>query len=223
MDTDRRLVVELSNVYHYTDRGEQVFNDLSLRIPHGRSAVVVGSAGSGKTSLVDLIIGFKFPGGGSVTVLGESVRKGRRRAVRRIRRKIGGVGGRFGLVPSLTVAENITLPLVIGNERRRVLHERLFAALTNLALLQKADVYPSSLTRVESWLVMYARASVANQPLIIIDEPAAGLDSRTFLRVIEYLVKAAIGGTSMVILTSDPLPLEIPNTDYYMLEGGKLK
>jgi ABC-type ATPase involved in cell division len=217
-----KVVVELNNVSLESDRGGRVFNNLSFRLEAGRSAVITGSAGSGKSSMADLLIGLRFAQSGSVELFGEVVKPRRKRAIKRIRRKIGGVGGIFSLVPSFTVAENITYPLVLANERRKVLKERLRKMLVEFSLLNRAADYPGNLTRVEKTLVQFARASIAHQPLMIIDEPLAGLDRETYERIFEHLITVSLSGRSMVVLTSEIPSRQLPNTDYYQIAGGVL-
>ena len=125
-------------------------------------------------------------------------------------------------MPSMTVAENIVFPLVISGLKKRSRQERLLKMLTEFSLLKKAGDYPGTLTRVEHTLVQFARASVANQPLIIIDEPSAGLDQATAQRVFEYLVKVSLSGRSMVILSSEPLTQKLPNSEHYEIKNGVL-
>lgn len=215
-------IVKLENVFMKNDRGGQVFQDLNLTLESGRSAIITGSAGSGKTSLVELLIGRRFAESGTVTVFDRVLRKGRKRVVKKVRRKIGGVGGVFGLLPSLTVAENITLPMVLAAARKKLQQERLLKMLSEFSLLKQAGEYPPNLTRVENYLVQFARASIANQPLIIIDEPSAGLDGKTYQRIFEYLIKVSLSGRSMIILTSEIPPQEIPGSNFYQLENGAL-
>ena len=215
-------IIELHNVELRNDRGGFVFRDLNFKLDPGKSAVISGPAGSGKTSLVEMLIGLRFPEFGSVEVFGELVSSRSRRVIKRVRRKIGGVGGPFGLVPSYTVAENITLPLVLAGQEGKLRKQRLREVLTDFSLLNQAGEYPDSLTRVESTLTQFARASVAHQPLLLIDEPYAGLDRPTFERIHEYLVKVIASGRSMVILSSEYLPVEIPETKFYQLSSGTL-
>lgn len=215
-------VVELNNVFVRSDRSGHIFRDLNLTVQAEESVVITGAAGSGKTSLADLLLGRRFAESGSVEVFGRQIAPGKKRVIRRARQRIGGVGGPFALVPALTVAENITLPLVIAGNRRRILRERLLNVLTEFSLLNQAAEYPDRLTRVEHTLVQFARASVANQPLLIIDEPAAGLDRKTLRRVFEYLVKIALSGRSMIILTASELPRELPNTRQFEIANGTL-
>ncbi len=101
------VLVELNNVYLKSDRGGQVFRDLSFTLKAGRSAVITGAAGSGKTSLAELLVGLQPVQSGSVEVMGQTIKPEKARTIKQVRRKIGGVGGIFGLMPSLTAAENI--------------------------------------------------------------------------------------------------------------------
>jgi len=216
-------IVELKDVFLRNDRGGHVFRDLNLTIKVGRSAVITGAAGSGKTSLSELLIGLRFAESGLVILFDEVLKKGKKRIIKRVRKKIGGVGGVFGLLPSLTVAENITLPMVISGVRKKIQQERLLKLLSEFSLLKQAGEYPPNLTRVESYLVQFARASIAGQPLIIIDEPSAGLDRKTYQRIFEYLVKVSLSGRSMIILTSEVPSQQIPETDCYQIENGALE
>ena len=217
-----RTLIELNNVYLRSDRGGQVFQDLCLLLKAGRSAIITGSTGSGKTTLVELLIGQRWAQSGSVEVMGQVLKSGRSGSVKRIRRSIGGVGGVFGLIPALAVAENITVPLILAGERRKVRRERLLKVLGEFSLLKLASAYPQTLTRVENILVQFARASIAHQPLMLIDEPLAGLEKTTYRRVLDYLAAASLSGRSLVILASDNLVEQLPNADHYQLADGKL-
>lgn len=216
-------IVSLKNVCLRADRGGYVFRDLNLVLKRGRSIVVVGGAGSGKTTLADLLLGIRFAESGEVRLFGKEIKKRSRRTIRKIRTRIGGVGGRFDLVPSLTVADNIRLPLVIGSARKRMVKERLRKVLSEFHLLKLAGKYPHELTRVEHTLAQFARACVHNQPLMLIDEPMAGLDTNTYMRVAESLVREALAGRSMVILMSQEPATTIPNTEVVQLSGGVLE
>lgn len=216
-------VVQLDNVFLTSDRGETIFSNLDFRLESGESAIVVGSAGSGKTCLVELLVGKRAANEGSVEVFGQNVRPRARRRLSRIRRKIGGVGGIYGLVPAYTVAQNVVFPLILNGERRRVRRERLMKTLAEFSLLKQAGEYPSDLTRVEHTMAQFARASIANQPMLLVDEPLAGLDTQTYDRMFEYLLKVSASGRSMIIVTSDEPTRKLPNTTVYHIEEGRLQ
>lgn len=216
-------VVQLSGIHLRTDRGGFVFRDLDLTIEAGQSVILIGPSGSGKTALAELLIGLRWPEKGEVRMFGTLLQRRHRRDLRNVRRKTGGVGGPFGLVPSLTVAENISLPMILAAERKKVQRERLLKMLSEFSLLKLAGRYPNSLTRVENTLVQFARAAIANQPLIIIDEPSAGLDPATYQRVSEFLVQIALSGRSMLMLVSHEPPGVIPNSRICRLHNGVLE
>jgi len=214
-------VIELRDVSLRTDRGQILFRELDFVLEAGQSAVIYGGSGSGKTLLAEMLVGMRFPVEGTVSVLGYELKPHRRSRIRKVRRRVGGVGGPFGLVPSLTVAENIALPMVIQAERRRVQRERLFKMLSEFSLLKLAGKYPDHLTRVENTLVQLARAFVAAQPLVIIDEPSAGLDPDTYARVFDFLTTGTVSGCSLLMLVSQAPPGKLPNSrDYHLVNGA---
>jgi ABC-type ATPase involved in cell division len=217
-----KIVVQFDNVYLNTDHGHEVFRDLTFSLRAGRTAYITGPAGSGKTSLIRMIIGDRMPQSGAVEVLGEVWRWKSRRQRQRVRRKIGGVGGVFDLMPSLTAAENIALPLIISGQPKRLRQEKLLRVLSEFSLLKLSNVYPDRLTRVERTLVQFARAAVNDQPLLLIDEPTAGLDRTTYDRLVDYMYKVSQSGRSMVIVSSEVPSRELPNSDYYEIVNGAL-
>ena len=210
-------VIELTDIHLRADRGGFVFRGLNLTVESGQSAVIIGPSGSGKSTLAELLIGLRRADQGRVCLFGRELKK--HRHFRRARRLIGGVGGPFALVPSLTVAENICLPLVLNAEQRKVQREQLFRILSEFSLLKLAGKYPNHLTRVENTLVQFARAAIANQPLMLIDEPSAGLDPASYQRVVEFLVRMAVSGRSLLILASQPPPGEIPGARAWFLRN----
>jgi putative ABC transport system ATP-binding protein len=217
------VLVELTDVHLKPDRGGWLFRDLSLTVTAGETVVIVGASGSGKTLLGELLLGMRFADQGTVRLFGEEMRPRRKRLIQRARRRIGGIGGPFGLMPMLTVAENIGMPLVIAAERKKTQRERLLRMLSEFSLLKVANDYPQHITRVENYLAQVARAAVANQPLLIIDEPSAGLDVTNYERVLEFLVKVAVSGRAMILLVSAPPPTAMPNARTLLLRNGSLE
>jgi putative ABC transport system ATP-binding protein len=212
----------MHNVELKSDRGTPVFKGLSLTVGAGGAAIIAGPSGSGKSSLLDLVLGRRFAASGSVEIFGKVLTPRGKRKIKGIRRRIGGVGGPFGLIPTLTVADNVLLPLVIAGERPSMQKERLFKTLSELSLLSHASDYPGRLTRVQYTLVQVARSTIANQPLVLIDEPSAGLDQETSAQVFEYLFRVAVSGRSLIIVCSELPPHELPNSRRYRLADGVL-
>jgi putative ABC transport system ATP-binding protein len=215
------MLVELTGIQLQSDRREPIFSDLNFQLKAGNSAIIVGEAGSGKTSLIELLIGKRWANGGFVEVLGQVLKRGKVSVVRKVRRGIGGVGGIFGLIPTLTVADNILLPLILIGSPRKTRRDRLLRVLSEFSLLKQANAYPQSLTRVERTLAEFARASIAHQPLMLIDEPLAGLDRKTYGRILDFLKAASLSGRSMIIVTAEGLSEPLPNTTTYQISSGK--
>ena len=215
-------IVDLANVALRSRSGGSIFRDLNLVLKPGCSVIITGPAGSGKSSLADLILGRRKPESGSVEVFSHQISPRKRRRLQKIRSGIGGVGGVFELLPLLTVAANIELPLIIAGERKKTRQDSLRRSLSEFSLLNQADLFPRQLTRVENMMAQLARASVASQPLMIIDEPMAGLDAKTYERVLDYLFNVAVSGRSMIILSSEPPSRTLPQTDVRALIDGAL-
>jgi ABC-type lipoprotein export system ATPase subunit len=222
MAAETQYLVELRNVVVRSDRGDSVFKDVTLLLEPGASVVISGGSGSGKSSLLDIILGRKQPEAGSVEVFGKMVARAGSHRLRDMRRRIGGVGGPFALIPTMTIAENILLPLIIAGERVTAQKERLVKTLSELGLISHSNEYPSQLTRVQTTLAQIARSTIANQPLVLIDEPSAGLDQATSAQVFEYLFKVAASGRSLIIVSSEQPVAELPNSRRLRLEGGVL-
>lgn len=221
--SDEKIIVELNNVFLKSSRGYEVFRDLNFKLIAGHSAIIHGTAGSGKSSFIEMIIGKQFAESGSVEVFGNLIKPRKKNLIKKNRRKIGGVGGIFSLVPSYTVAENIAFPLILSGARRKYRNERLSEILTEFSLLKQAKELPANLTRVENMLVQFARASVAHQPLLIIDEPLAGLDQKTYQKLYDYMFKLAVSGLSLIIVSSEELENSLPNCRSYQISDGVLK
>ena len=216
-------LIDIQHLKVKNERGDFIFTDLCLNLQPGQSVIITGPAGSGKTTIAELLVGLRYPMEGTMELFGESIKLGRRRQMRKFRRKIGGVGGPWGLIPSMTVTENILLPLVIAGERPKTQRDRLRRMLNEFGLSKVSNQRPANLTRVENTLCQIARASIANQPLVVLDEPSAGLDTPTYQHVCEFMVKASVSGRSMLVLSSELPPQEIPGSVHHRIVNGRLE
>jgi putative ABC transport system ATP-binding protein len=193
--------------------------DLSLR--DGTLTVVHGRSGSGKTTLLNMIGGLDRPTRGRVWVDGEEISaKGEDELVGLRRDKIGFVFQSFGLVPILTAAENIEVPLrlrkVDPDERGRRVRE----LLELVGLAGRANHRPYELSGGEQQRVAICRA-LANRPrLLIADEPTAQLDSGNALTIMELARElVASEGVSAVVATHDPLLLDVADEIIELHDG----
>ncbi len=185
--------VRLEHVTHVYAGSEeaaavQVLNDVSLDIAPGDFAVLRGASGSGKSTILNLIGAVDRPTSGRV-FLGEletSATSETRLTMLR-RTSIGFVFQQFNLIPTLTVFENVALPLSLAKANRRDIDSRARAMLERVGLAHRAAHYPNELSGGEMQRVAIGRAVIHRPPLIIADEPTGNLDSKSGVSVLELL------------------------------------
>jgi putative ABC transport system ATP-binding protein len=185
--------------------------DVTLALPEQELCVVHGRSGSGKTTLLNMIGGLDRPSAGSVRVDGREVSSLPEEALVDYRREtVGFVFQSFGLIPILTAAENVEVPLRLRRLEPSERVERARELLRLVDLSDRANHRPQELSGGEQQRVAIARA-LANEPrLLIADEPTAQLDSqraRTVMAVLRKLVDER--GVSVVVATHDPLLIEM--------------
>jgi putative ABC transport system ATP-binding protein len=194
---------------------------VDVGIGRGELTVVHGRSGSGKTTLLNMIGGLDRPTRGRVWVDGAEVSAmGEDELVRLRREKIGFVFQAFGLVPILTAAENIEVPLRLRNEHPGTRTKRVAELLELVGLGGRARHRPYELSGGEQQRVAIVRA-LANRPkLLIADEPTGQLDSsnaRTIMEVIRELVRSE--GVSAIVATHDPLLLDVADRVVELRDG----
>jgi putative ABC transport system ATP-binding protein len=181
--------------------------DVTLALPARELTVVHGRSGSGKTTLLNMIGGLDRPSSGRVTVDGVEVSSLPEEALVGYRREtVGFVFQSFGLIPILTAAENVEIPLRLRRLEPTERGDRVHDLLRLVDLSDRANHRPQELSGGEQQRVAIARA-LANEPrLLIADEPTAQLDSqrgRTIMAVMRKLVDER--GVSVIVATHDPL------------------
>lgn len=184
--------------------GERVvFRNLSAGIRRGETVALLGRSGSGKSTLLNLIGGIDLPTAGEVILDGTSLTglSEQRRTMFR-RRHIGLVFQSFNLIPTLTVMENLLLPLELNGRSGGPAHAAALNLLERVGLADRAGTSPDRLSSGEQQRVAVARALVHDPFLLLADEPTGSLDAETGLRVLELLVGLARNdGRTMVVVT----------------------
>jgi putative ABC transport system ATP-binding protein len=202
-------LIELRNLTKSYDEGNRqrtVLCDTSVSIGRGELAVLIGRSGSGKSTLLNLLSGIDQPSSGEVVIDGVAISSLSERNRTLFRRdRIGFVFQFFNLIPTLTVEENLLLPLEL---KGRVTPERRRAALDLLAEVGLADrgaSYPDRLSGGEQQRVAVARALAHDPLLVLADEPTGNLDLETGLQVLEILDRLTRrAGKTMVMVTHSP-------------------
>jgi putative ABC transport system ATP-binding protein len=177
---------------------------VTLEIVAGEYVAIVGPSGCGKSTLLHLIGVVDQPTSGSVTVSGERVDRMRDADATRFRlRNIGFVFQRFYLMPALSAAENVELPMAEAGVNRGDRRARARELLAYVGLASRADHRPSQMSGGEQQRVAIARA-LANRPaLLLADEPTGELDAATGADVIALLARLNDDGTTVVVVTHD--------------------
>ncbi len=200
---NRVRVDNLAKVYTSGDSRQVVFESLSFDVERGEVVALLGASGSGKTTLLNLISGIDSPDRGSVQLDGVDVHalvEPERTLLRR--RHIGFVFQFFNLIPTLTVGENVALPLELLGTADRAAQQRAAGLLQEVGLDGLASRYPETLSGGEQQRAAIARALSHQPDLLLADEPTGNLDEDTGARVIALLTGLARRqGTTMLLVT----------------------
>ncbi len=191
---DARLVTlrKLSKVYHEGDRTHSVFHNIDLDIHQGTFTVLLGRSGSGKSTLLNLISGIDLPTAGEVIVYTDQgevnlTRLSERERTLFRRQHIGFVFQFFNLIPTLTVEENLLLPLELNGRAGPAGRARALELLEAVELADRVHSFPDRLSGGEQQRVAIARALVHDPLLLLADEPTGNLDIETGRSVLELL------------------------------------
>ncbi len=198
------LVVEdLHKIYEGPQGGLEALQGISFTAPTGDFLAVRGPSGCGKSTLLHILGAMDRPSGGSVRLRGRELSglKPEELAVFR-RRHVGFVFQSFNLLPTLTVAENVCLPLTLDGRPEAEARDRAAALLERVGLAGRADYLPAQLSGGEMQRVAVARAVAAEPDLLLADEPTGNLDSANGQAVMELLADLnAQSGLTVVLAT----------------------
>lgn len=194
----------ITRTFHMGDQTVYALNDINLRIDSGEYVSIMGPSGSGKSTLLNIIGLLDQPNGGRYELDGRPVTDLTEIEQACIRReKIGFVFQSFHLVPRLTAAENIELPLILGGISAEQRQARVQAALQAFELLQRAQHRPAELSGGQRQRVAIARATIMQPSVILADEPTGNLDHQIGAEVMVLLENLHHAGTTLIIVTHD--------------------
>ncbi len=201
------MMIELQNICRYFQVGDETvhaLDNVSLKIQQGDYISVMGPSGSGKSTLLNMLGLLDQADSGSyqfeereLTTLSEEQRAQFRRE------KIGFIFQSFHLIPRLTAAENIGLPLTLAGITPAIRRSRVKQALKSLDMLDRAGHRPAQLSGGQQQRVAIARAMIMHPPLLLADEPTGNLDSHSGREVIRTLETLNADGVTLIVVTHD--------------------
>ncbi|MEU9138970.1 ABC transporter ATP-binding protein [Streptomyces sp. NPDC048404] len=216
------LAVELRGVRRQYGRGKGAVHALGgvdLALSRGTFTAVMGPSGSGKSTFLQCAAGLDRPSAGSVRLGGTEITGLRENQLTELRRsRVGFVFQAFNLLPSLTVEENVLLPMRLAGQRRD--RRRAAQVLARVGLADKAGRRPGELSGGQQQRVAIARALIAGPDVIFADEPTGALDSTTAAEVLGLLRHAVDTlGATVVMVTHDPTAATWADRVLFLADG----
>jgi cell division transport system ATP-binding protein len=216
-------VINFDNVSkQYKNSNTPALDDINLNIEQGDFVFLVGQSGSGKSSLLRLLLKEEKPTSGTVTVDGINVAKLPNRKVPAFRRTMGIVFQDFRLLPGKTVFDNVAFGMEVIGKSKKEIQQRIPALLDLVGLEEKAHRLPSELSGGEQQRVALARAFVNQPKLLLADEPTGNLDPSTSVGIMKLLDRINRTGTTVVMATHDVAIVDQMRKRIVQMENGKI-
>ena len=201
-------LIEIHDLYKIYNEGLEsevrALDGVSLSIDYGEFVAIVGSSGSGKSTMMNILGCLDVPTRGEYTLDDIPIAHRTERELADIRsRKISFIFQGYNLIPSLSVWQNVALPMTYQGVKPAQRQQRAMDALEAVGITAKADSRPGQLSGGQQQRVAIARAIATASPIIMADEPTGALDSRTGQHVLEILRELNREGTTVILITHD--------------------
>jgi putative ABC transport system ATP-binding protein len=200
-------MIQLENIHRYFQVGEQTvhaLNDISLAINKGEYISVMGPSGSGKSTLLNVIALLDKPSSGRYLLNSQDVTQRSDDELAKVRREnIGFVFQFFHLIPRLSAAENIEMPMILAGIAVKERKQRVAQALASVNLQDRARHRPDQLSGGQLQRVAIARAMIMRPEILLADEPTGNLDRKSGMEIIELLENLNQQGVTLMIITHD--------------------
>ena len=212
----------------YIDRNKEevtVLKGLNLQIKQGDMVAIMGPSGSGKTTLLNLLSGIDRPNNGRVSVEGQNLSDMNKEQMALFRRRrLGLVFQDFNLIESLTVKENILLPMILEKRSAEEQDVQIKKILKILGLEDTQNKYITEISGGQKQRVAICRALINNPAIIFADEPTGNLDSKSTKEVMDYFVRINHEiGTSILMVTHDTFAASYCNKAVLLKDGSFMK
>lgn len=215
-------IENLCKIYGKDETKVNALNNISFDVDEGEFIAVIGPSGSGKSTLLHTIAGLEKPTSGSVYFYDKSIYGMKPKDLTILRReKIGIIYQFYNLIPTLTVKENITLPLEL--DRKEVDENKLNNILKFLNIENRVNHLPNELSGGQQQKVAIARALIINPTIILADEPTGNLDINSSNEIIKLLKKANKEYNQTIIMITHNLDIAKEANKIIEIEDGKIK
>jgi cell division transport system ATP-binding protein len=196
--------------------------DVSFVIEKGEFVFVVGASGSGKSTIVRLLLKELEPTRGRIVVGGRDLTRLKRSKVPLLRRNVGCVFQDFKLLPTRTASENVAYALKVQGESATSIRRKVPEVMNMVGLAHKMNSLPDELSGGEQQRVSIARAFVNHPPLLVCDEPTGNLDPDTSVGIMQLLYRINRAGTTILMVTHDREMVDKMRRRVIALEDGRL-
>ena len=202
------MLIEIQDVYKIYGEGLEsevrALDGVSLNIDRGEFVAVVGQSGSGKSTMINVLGCLDIPTRGTYLLDGTDVRELTDKELSHIRNKqIGFIFQQYNLIQSLTVLENVELPLIYQGIKADDRYDMAMNALERVGLVSRYKHRPTQMSGGQQQRVAIARAIAAHPPIIMADEPTGALDSHTGQEVLRFLQQLNKEGSTVILITHD--------------------
>ena len=217
-----RSVIEFRGVSKRYSSGDTGLDQATFSVDRGDFVFLVGSTGSGKSTVMRLLIKELEPTGGTIRVAGHDLGLIKRKRIAYYRRNLGVVFQDFKLLPGRTVYDNVAYALQVTGGTRREIRDKVPDILRLTGLSTKLHNYPDQLSGGEQQRVSIARAFVNHPPLLVCDEPTGNLDPDTSVGIMQLLYRINMSGTTILMVTHDREMVDKMRKRVIALDGGRL-
>jgi len=226
MHSNENPIIKIENVSKFYQAGQNqvtALSGISLEIQQGDFSTIMGPSGGGKTTLLNCIGGLDSPDEGEIYFNGQQMTTMQDKQLTELRREqIGFVFQFFNLLPTLTLRENVELPLLLAQSAKGE-ENRIDSLLEYVGLLHRAQSFPAELSGGEMQRVAIARALVHQPSLLLADEPTGNLDTENGVKILELMKQASVDfKTTVVVVTHNPQIAEYGNR-HFVIRDGKLQ
>lgn len=211
---------ELNKVFVSGDTESRILKDINLKIDAGRLTLLIGPSGCGKTTLISILAGIMSPTSGAVQVFNQDISSFSEKEMIEWRRtQVGFVFQSFNLIPTLTITENVSIPLVINGMKRKLAIEKSKEMLTRFGLEHRLDHFSSQLSGGQQQRVAIARSIIHEPSFVVCDEPTSALDHESGQIAMDLIKSMVTPKTAVIVVTHDSRVFDYADTIVELDDG----